>query len=217
MKPQTDLWTYERDARSNGYRVIAGIDEAGRGPLAGPVVSACVILDPKAPLDGVTDSKKLSPQKRDQLFDIIRDRALSVGVGICDARTIDRINILQATFQSMRLAVADLDREPDFLLVDGNRPIPAVPIPQQAVVKGDGLSLSIGAASIIAKVTRDRILDAMDKDYPGYGLAGHKGYPTPAHKAAIRRLGPSPVHRMTFRGVKDVVKPPLRPGELWSC
>ncbi len=181
------------------------MDEAGRGPLAGPVVSAAVILSPDFHCPGINDSKKLSPKKRDALFPVIQAQALAWGVGICDHEEIDRINILRASLLSMKRAAEKLAILPDFLLIDGKFTLdmdPESKIGQQALVKGDSRSISIAAASIIAKVTRDRIMEDLDRTYPVYGFAKHKGYPTKAHKQAILEHGPCPVHRKTFRGVK---------------
>lgn len=197
-----DLLSFERQAHRNGYRLAAGIDEAGRGPLAGPVVAAAVILPEGLLIKGVNDSKKLSPDTRERLFDTIMSQALSVGVGMGSAELIDRINILQATRHAMLEAVSQLDPQPDYLLIDGISTINS-PIPQKTIKKGDSLSLSIAAASIIAKVTRDRLMRELDTIHPGYGFSGHKGYGSALHLEAICRLGPSPVHRLTFGGVKE--------------
>lgn len=202
-----DTLAFEQRARSRGYRLIAGIDEAGRGALAGPVVAAAVILPMGVRIDGVDDSKKLSPEKRERLFDVIMSQALRVGVGMAGHRVIDRINILQATRLAMQEAVGKLSPQPDYLLIDGITTI-ASPLPQKTITKGDSLSLSIAAASIIAKVSRDRLMRELDQKYPGYGFAGHKGYGSSDHLEAIRRLGPSPVHRLTFGGVKEHVACP---------
>ena len=199
-----DLLSFERKGLNNGYRLIAGIDEAGRGPLAGPVVAAAVILPAGLYITGVDDSKKLSPDKRERLFGSIMSQALTVGIGMASAQLIDQINILQATRHAMLEAVSQLTPQPDYLLIDGISPI-NICIPQKTIKKGDSLSLSIAAASIIAKVTRDRIMREWDALYPGYGFAGHKGYGSALHMEAIRRLGPSPVHRLTFGGVKEHV------------
>ncbi|MCG8565773.1 MAG: ribonuclease HII [Desulfobacterales bacterium] len=196
------MWQFEHEAMENGYSAIAGLDEAGRGPLAGPVVSAAVILPRGFECPGLTDSKKLSEKKRDALFPIIREEALAVGVGIADHKEIDEINILQASLLSMKRAVEDLGMDADFLLVDGKFTIP-METPQQAIVKGDSLSISIAAASIIAKVTRDRQMAELHEAYPQYNFIKHKGYPTKAHKEAIREHGPCPVHRMSFKVVKS--------------
>jgi ribonuclease HII len=197
-----DLLSFERQGLRNGFLQIAGIDEAGRGPLAGPVVAAAVILPTGILIKGVDDSKKLSPAKREQLFDIIIDQALSIGIGMGSPELIDQINILQATRHAMLEAVSQLTPPPDFILIDGINTIDS-PIPQKTIKKGDSLSLSIAAASIIAKVTRDRLMRELDKIHPGYGFHGHKGYGSALHLEAIRRLGPSPVHRLTFGGVKE--------------
>jgi ribonuclease HII len=200
---ENDLLSYETDAREKGYVMIAGIDEAGRGPIAGPVVSAAVIIPMQPRMEGVTDSKKLTPKKREILYKTIYDRSVSVGIGIVDPAEIDRINILRASLLSMAMAVGNLSPQPDFLLVDGIFQIP-YPLPQLAVPKGDSLSLSVAAASIVAKVTRDRIMEKYHHEYPEYGFSKHKGYPTREHKEAVRRFGCCPIHRKSFRGVKDI-------------
>ena len=192
------------EAARRGYRCVAGIDEAGRGPLAGPVVAAAVILPDGLILPGVDDSKKLSPELREELFEVIAREALAVGVGFGDHELVDRINILQATLSAMRDAVLCLRPAPDFLLIDGISAIP-MNIAQRTIKKGDSLSYSIAAASIIAKVTRDRLMVRYDEIYPGYGFAAHKGYGAASHLAAIASLGPSPIHRKSFRGVKEHV------------
>lgn len=192
-------------ARRQGFISIAGVDEAGRGPLAGPVVAAAVILPEGLLISGVDDSKKLSAAKRNSLFDIIMEQAVSVGVGISDNETIDRINILQATLRAMEAAVELLSPRPDCLLIDGISKT-ALQIHQKTIKKGDSLSLSIAAASIIAKVTRDRMMESYEIQYPGYGFAGHKGYGSASHLAAIAALGPTPIHRLTFRGVREYVQ-----------
>jgi len=196
------LWAFENEARKSGYSLIAGIDEAGRGPLAGPVVSAAVVLPETFCVDDVDDSKKLTPKKRLDLFPEIQKAALAVGIGIVEAETIDCINVLQAALLSMAKAVENLAIQPDYLLIDGPFQIP-LDLPQNALPKGDSLSTSIAAASIIAKVTRDRIMADFDRIYPEYGFSKHKGYPTKAHRAAIRKYGCSPIHRKTFKGVKE--------------
>lgn len=197
-----DTLSFEKTAYRSGFTYVAGIDEAGRGPLAGPVMAAAVILPAGLSIIGVDDSKKLSPEKREKLFEIIMLQALSVGVGIIGPSEIDRINILQATRRAMLAAVQQLSPQPDCLLIDGISTIDSA-IPQKTIKKGDSLSLSIAAASIIAKVTRDRFMIEMDSKYPEYGFSGHKGYGSAAHLDAIRRLGPSPIHRLTFGGVKE--------------
>jgi ribonuclease HII len=200
-----DTWCFEKSARRNGCRRVAGIDEAGRGPLAGPVVSAAVVLPADFPDAGVKDSKKLTAGKRLQLYGHIYRYALSVGVGIVDPPAIDRINILQATLLSMRMAVDNLLPQPDYLLIDGTFPI-ACRLPQQPVPQGDGRSISIAAASIVAKVTRDKLMDTYDFYYPQFGFSRHKGYPTKNHRAAIRLFGCCPIHRKSFKGVKEYLR-----------
>ena len=185
-------------------RRVAGVDEAGRGPLAGPVVAAAVILDPTVRIVGLGDSKRLSPQRRAELDLEIRERAAGHAVARADVDVIDAINILQATMQAMREAVARLDPAPDLVLVDGNR-CPDVPCPVRAVVGGDATVAAIGAASILAKVARDREMIEMDRRYPEYGFARHKGYGTRAHRDALLRLGPSPIHRLSFAPVKSAL------------
>ena len=197
-----DLWFFEKEATENGYRKIAGIDEAGRGPLAGPVVSSAVILPPAFALSDVMDSKKLSAKKRARLYDKIYTLASAIGIGIVDPLEIDRINILQASLFAMAMAVDNLNPQPDYLLIDGTFCISSQ-FPQKPIIKGDSLSISIAAASIIAKVTRDRLMESYDFYYPQYGFCQHKGYPTKAHKAAIRKFGCSPIHRRSFKGVKE--------------
>ncbi len=194
-----EKWRLERDARAEGHRFVAGIDEAGRGPLAGPVVSAAVILPNTFHASGLTDSKKISASKRDRFYDQIYKEAVAVGVGIIDAVFIDRINILQAALLSMSFAAASLSPTPDFLLIDGPHAIPAE-LPQRAVIRGDTKSISIAAASIIAKVTRDRLMACYHEAYPQYDFIRHKGYPTRAHKEALLKYGCCPIHRKTFKG-----------------
>ena len=196
---------FEELAHRQGYCRVAGIDEAGRGALAGPVVAAAVILPPGLAIPGVDDSKKLTPARRDELFDVIIDRALTVGVGYGDHLLIDRVNILQATLEAMKEAVGKLSAPPDLLLIDGISRIPLA-IHQRTIKKGDSASLSIAAASIIAKVTRDRLMTDYESRFTGYGLAEHKGYGCASHMAAIARLGPCEIHRKTFRGVKEHVR-----------
>jgi len=198
----SDLLAFERRARLDGYRVIAGVDEAGRGPLAGPVVAAAVVLPEGCALPGVNDSKQLTAARREELFDVIIDSAVSVAVGISSHDVIDRINILQASLAAMKKALSKLAVRPDYVLIDGTFKVP-VRLPQRTIVKGDSLSLSIAAASIIAKVTRDRMMCKLDLKFPGYGFADHKGYACRSHLAAIGALGPSAVHRKTFSGVKE--------------
>jgi len=199
-----DLWAYEMEAGNNGYARIAGIDEAGRGPIAGPVVSAAVILPPSSPIEGVKDSKQLTPKKRDLLYNKIYEHAVSVGIGIVDPAEIERINILYASLLSMKMSVQNLMPQPDFLLIDGIFQIP-YDLPQMAIPKGDCLSISIAAASIVAKVTRDRLMEKYHYEYPEYGFDKHKGYPTKEHKDAVRRFGCCPIHRKSFRGVRETL------------
>lgn len=179
------------------YQNIAGIDEAGRGPLAGPVVAGAVILPADCEILYLNDSKKLSASRREQLFDEINDKAVACGVGIVSAGRIDEINILQATYEAMREALADMGKEPGMVLVDAVT-IPGIPYKQTGIIKGDACSVSIAAASIIAKVTRDRIMVDIDQMYPEYGFASHKGYGSKAHIEAIKKHGPCPLHRRSF-------------------
>jgi ribonuclease HII len=194
------MWEFEHDTHRKGYQYIAGIDEAGRGPLAGPVVSAAVILPQGFACQGITDSKKLSEKKRESLFPLIKTQALGIGIGMADHREIDQINILAASLLSMKRAVQNLGHRPDFLLIDGKFTID-MNLPQQAIVRGDSRSISIAAASIVAKVTRDRYMADLHSRYPLYNFIQHKGYPTKAHKQAIIDHGPCPFHRTTFNGV----------------
>jgi len=180
----------------------AGVDEAGRGPLAGPVVAAAVILDPDRPIDGLADSKVLSPSRRETLADLIRERALAIGIGVAEPELIDRINILQATMTAMRWAIEALDPAAESAIVDGNR-VPALAIPARYLIGGDGLEPAISAASIIAKTHRDGIMVELDRQHPAYGFARHKGYGTPAHLAALEQHGPCPAHRQSFKPVSQ--------------
>jgi ribonuclease HII len=189
-------------AREGGYVLIGGVDEAGRGPLAGPVVSAAVIL-PEAPaLEGVRDSKQMKEKEREAAFPVIHEAAVAVGIGVVSHQYIDRFNILKASLEAMRRAVVALHPMPEFLLVDGVHPVP-LPIRQACIKKGDQLSRSISAASVIAKVYRDRIMRGYHRMYPVYGFDRNKGYGTRGHRAALREHGASPVHRVTFKGVRD--------------
>lgn len=198
---EPDLWRYERAARARGAGVIAGVDEAGRGPLAGPVVAAAVVLPFGFDAEGINDSKKLSPSARERAFARICAGTPMVGVGIVDAGEIDRLNILQATHQAMRLALIDLGVCPDAVLVDGLF-VPDLHPLCRALVKGDARSVSIAAASIVAKVTRDRLMaGAYHQQFPAYDFARHKGYPTPDHLLALDRHGPCPIHRRSFAPV----------------
>lgn len=201
FKPEpTDLYCFERQATQRGFSHVAGIDEAGRGPLAGPVVAAAVILRPGQTIPGVNDSKKLSERRRELLFDLIMEEALGVGVGCIDAVTIDAINILQATRQAMLIAVESLRPQPDCLLIDGITTIASL-LPQTTIKQGDSRSGSIAAASIIAKVTRDRLMLQYDQQFPVYGFAQHKGYGSTQHLKALQQHGPCPIHRLSFSGV----------------
>ncbi len=192
---------FERDAARLGARRIAGIDEAGRGPLAGPVVAAAVVLSASDTISGLDDSKRLTAAARERFFLQIKESAVAFGIGMVSSQTIDKINILQATRLAMVRAAQSITPAPDFLLIDG--PISLdVDIPQRPIVKGDRLSVSIAAAAILAKVTRDRIMTKMHSKYPIYGFDRHKGYGTRAHKEALAGHGPCPIHRMSFRGVK---------------
>ena len=184
---------------------LAGVDEVGRGPLAGPVVAAAVILDPDRPIDGLRDSKKLSERRRQALAEQIQERALAWSLGRADVHEIDRINILQASLLAMQRAVAALSLAPELVLVDGNR-CPRLDYPAQAVVRGDALVPAISAASIIAKVSRDREMVELDSRYPGYGLAKHKGYPSKAHLTALQSLGVTPVHRRSYAPVRRLLE-----------
>ena len=198
------FWNFEKRALARGFKTISGVDEAGRGPLAGPVVSAAVILPPSFHAPGLTDSKRVAPKKRAQLYKQIYQQAVSVGIGIIDALEIDRINILQASLLSMVMAVKNLKPQPDYLLIDGKFTI-AADIVQEAIIGGDSQSVSVAAASIVAKVSRDCLMERYAKDFPQYGFSQHKGYPTAAHKAAIRAHGHCFIHRKTFKGVKELV------------
>lgn len=197
-------------ARQECLGLVAGVDEAGRGPLAGPVVAAAVILDELQPIAGLADSKRLGPVTRDRLFDEIRAKALACCIAEASVDEIDRLNILHATMLAMQRAVQGLRLTPRRVLVDGNR-VPALTVPVQAVVKGDATVAAISAASILAKVHRDRLCLALDAAHPQYGFAEHKGYPTPAHLAALRAHGACPLHRRSFAPVRDAVDPPATP------
>ena len=192
-----DMWELEHKYTELGYKNICGIDEAGRGPLAGPVCAAAVILPPDIEIPGLNDSKKLSDKKRRELFPIICENAVAYGIAFADHKEIDEINILQATYLAMDRAISNLPIKPDFALIDGNR-AKDFGIPLETVVGGDGRSASIAAASILAKVTRDDYMLKMAEEHPGYGFEIHKGYGTKAHYAALAELGPCSIHRMTF-------------------
>lgn len=192
-----DWFAYENMALKKSYRMICGIDEAGRGPLAGPVFAAAVILPPGQMIEGLNDSKKLSEKKREALFDVIKKTAIVYAVGFATEQEIDKINILQATFLAMKRACDGLSVRPDLALVDGNR-MPWLGMDTQTIIKGDALSASIAAASILAKVSRDRLMTEIDRIYPEYQFAKHKGYGTALHRELLKQYGPSPVHRKTF-------------------
>ena len=189
--------TFENEGYQKGYTYIGGIDEAGRGPLAGPVVAAVVVFKPGTKIEGINDSKKLSEAKRDELFDIIKEQALDYGIGIVQKDEIDEYNILNATYMAMKKAINCLKKTPDYLLVDAAH-VPDVNIDQKSIIKGDSKSISIAAASILAKVTRDSLMYEYDKMYPEYGFASHKGYGTDQHYKAIREHGITPIHRKSF-------------------
>ncbi|MBS2968966.1 ribonuclease HII [Metabacillus sp. KIGAM252] len=196
-----ELKSFEYEARSKGFKSIAGIDEAGRGPLAGPVVAGAVILPEDFYLEGLTDSKKLSEAKRDFFFDVIQKEALAIGVGIVEADEIDRINIYQAAKKAMKLAIKDLELSPDYLLIDAMEV--ELDIPQEKIIKGDARSISIAAGSIVAKVTRDRIMKNLAADYPDYGFDQNMGYGTSVHLKSLALHGATPHHRKTFSPVKE--------------
>ncbi|MDD5923319.1 MAG: ribonuclease HII [Clostridia bacterium] len=199
----TDNLHYERLLKEKGFNLVCGIDEAGRGPLAGPVCAAAVIMPDGFVIDGVTDSKKLSPKKRDMLFDMIKENAVSYSIAYASVEEIEEINILNATMLAMRRACDGLEIKPDFAIIDGNK-TPELSCPSYSIVKGDSLSHSIAAASILAKVSRDRLIEQMAKEYPQYEFEKHKGYGTKLHIEMIRKYGPSPVHRMSF--LKKILK-----------
>lgn len=189
---------------NSGYKLVAGADEAGRGPLAGPVVAAAVILDPKVLIPGINDSKKLNESRRNLLYDEIVQKSISFGIAVIDNNTIDELNILRASLEAIRKAVCEMPIQPDFLLVDGNH-LPMLNLPMKPIVSGDSLSLSIAAASILAKVTRDRIMLEYDIIYPQYGFKKNKGYPTKEHLSAIRKYGACKIHRKSFSPINQLV------------
>ena len=194
---QQNMWKIEQSFFERGIKVICGVDEAGRGPLAGPVCAAAVILPPNAEIPGLNDSKKLSDKKRRELYPIIKEQAIAYGIAFADHREIDEINILQATYLAMERAINQLSVKPELALIDCNR-AKDFGVPVETVVHGDSLSASIAAASVLAKVTRDDYMLKMAEEYPGYDFEIHKGYGTKAHYEALTRLGPCPIHRMTF-------------------
>jgi ribonuclease HII len=210
------MFAAERRLQSEGFSLIAGVDEAGRGPLAGPVVAAGCIFLHEIFFDSLNDSKQLTPEIRERLYEeITTSPSILYGVGIVDVKRIDQINILQATFHAMRKAIQDLPQKPDYLLIDGNQK-PRIQIPAEAIVEGDAKSVSIAAASVIAKVTRDRIMKELDKKYPEYGFAQHKGYATEQHLTAIHKHGPCPIHRTSFEPVKSILHPPMQQLNLFK-
>lgn len=188
---------FERGIYRQGFRFIAGIDEAGRGPLAGPVVAAAVILPPNYKNPEIADSKRLAPNKREKLYEIIKAEAISFGIGVVEAHIIDKINILRASLKAMEEAVKELNPSPDYLLIDGLNSLP-LPYPQKTIVKGDSLSISIAAASIIAKVSRDRIMEIYHRQFSQYNFRKNKGYPTAEHREALKKYGPCKLHRLSF-------------------
>jgi len=204
MTELNDSFLYERQLVRQGHCFIAGVDEAGRGPLAGPVVAGAVILAKDCDYQQFKDSKKLSPKRREKLYYVLQDMQIPIGVGITGPEEIDRINILQASLLAMKRAVDALTLKPDYILVDGKFPIPVM-IPQEPLIKGEDKSASIAAASIVAKVTRDNMMCEMHKQFPQYNFSKHKGYPTKEHKQLIAEYGPSVVHRKSFKGVRELL------------
>ncbi len=198
MKASREMGGFERAARGRGYRLVAGIDEAGRGPLAGPVIAAAVILPPEYENSQIRDSKTLSPRQRERLLQIIERDAVAIGIGVVESQVIDRVNILQATLTAMKEAVLDLSHPPDYLLIDGISRI-SIAVPQETIVGGDGLSVSVASASIVAKVSRDRIMEMYHRQFPEYNFLKNKGYGTPEHLEAILRHGRCKIHRTSFR------------------
>ncbi len=194
---EKNMWQIEEELYKQGFVTVCGVDEAGRGPLAGPVCAAAVILPPHLDIPGLDDSKKLTDKRRRELFPVIKEQAIAYGIGLASHEEIDEINILQATFLAMERALAQLQVQPDIALIDGNRE-KDFGLPVRTVVKGDSLSANIAAASVLAKVTRDEIMEALASEYPQYGFEIHKGYGTKAHYEALRTYGHSPIHRMTF-------------------
>jgi ribonuclease HII len=197
-----DMLAYEKKLWGEGWEMLAGVDEVGRGPLAGPVVAACVILPKDIVLPGVDDSKKLTRMKREKLFEQIMHDAVGVGIGIVPEKTIDKLNILNASLKAMWTAVRKLKTFPQFVLVDGNQKIPNLPFPQMAIVRGDSKSVSIASASIVAKVTRDKIMHNYHKKYPQFCFADNKGYCTKSHLEALKEFGPCKIHRRSFKTIK---------------
>ncbi len=191
---------HEQAVQNNGYALVCGVDEAGRGPLAGPVCAAAVILPDGLVIEGLNDSKKLSEKKRETLYDVIKEQSLAYSIAFASVEEIEEHNILQATFMAMTRAVEGLPMSADFALIDGNKIPPQLTVPARFVIGGDAISASIAAASVLAKVTRDRYMVQMEEQYPGYDFIKHKGYGTKVHRDALLKLGPSPIHRMSFLG-----------------
>ena len=200
-----DKLFYERELWGKGYKLVAGVDEVGRGPLAGPVVAACVIFPEDINIPGIDDSKKLTPEKREELYGKIKENALDFGVGVIQEKEIDRLNIFIASLKAMQKAISGMKNTPHFLLIDGNQKIPHLDIPQLPVIKGDTLSLSCGAASIIAKVERDRLMRRLHKKYPQFSFDQNKGYGSKEHLEALRKFGPCKVHRRSFKRVMECI------------
>ncbi len=202
---ETDRFSFERELSRQGFSAIAGTDEVGRGPLAGPVVAASVILPADCDYQQFNDSKKLTPKARVRLFDVLRDMGVDIGIGIISETQIDRFNILQASLMAMKKALESMPAKPDFVLVDGRFPVP-VAVSQQSLIKGDSRSASIAAASIVAKVTRDDLMKQYHRQYPQYKFDKNKGYPTAEHRRLLAQYGPCPIHRRSFAGVKVFYK-----------
>jgi ribonuclease HII len=203
------LFSYDQKWRDKGYQVLAGADEAGIGPWAGPVVAAAVVLKPETRFKDLNDSKQLTPEKRENLFDLIQKEAVCFGVAVVDHLVVDEINVLQATFLAVKRAVEQLSTIPHLVLYDGNKRLPRFSLPQETVIKGDGMSACIAAASVLAKVTRDRLMEEAHAMFPHYGFNEHKGYGTPSHQEALRRHGPCPIHRRSYTPILDLLTPSL--------
>ena len=204
-KEEVDLYQYEKELWNNNIKYIAGVDEVGRGPLIGPVVTACVILSPDFKLEGLTDSKKLTEKKREIYYDYIMENALSVSIGMMDEKVIDEVNIYEATKLAMYQAISNSKIKPEHVLIDAMK-LENLEMPSTSIIKGDAKSISIAAASVIAKVTRDRMMIELDKKYPMYGFASHKGYPTKKHIEALKEYGVLENYRKTFHPVDELVK-----------
>ncbi|MFH0931752.1 MAG: ribonuclease HII [Candidatus Zixiibacteriota bacterium] len=198
-----DKLFFEKELWGKGYKLVAGVDEAGRGPLAGPVVAACVIFPEDIDISGIDDSKKLTPKKREELYKKIKENALDFGVGIVKEKEIDKLNILRASLKAMHKAVSSLKDTPHFILIDGNQKIPDLKLPQLPVVKGDSLSLSCAAASIIAKVERDHLMKRLHRKYPQFSFDRNKGYSSKLHLEALQKFGPCKIHRRSFKRVME--------------